>query len=535
MAIDRDLMRRAISEAQDGNPRLFIESYFSIASKQNTLVPFRFNRIQHRLWNNLTGRDYFLKFRQGGSSVVQLARAAAFCSAIPHYNAAVVTLSTDKGRTKERMFRHVHRFIDTMPEELRPQIGRDRVDYIEFPVLESQMYIGTVGSKEFGRSETIHFLMVTEFGSFTESEAHNVLNSAIESVVPGGIIIFESTPKTVGSAAHKFWQDCKKGLRPYRTHFAPWYWSEEYHLPEYSNEALPADQGPIVLTDEEELIASRFESDGIAVEDRIRWRRAKKADRKEYFFSEYPEDELSCWLSATQSIFDAARLQSMMQDARDPIRVEGPLRVYKERDSLRRYVVGIDAAAGTPTGDYSAAVVLTVETGEVVAVYQGRISDNELARDIADLSMRYGKALVAGEADQWTAPIMEKLEALGVPVLIDEHGRAGFPNTNTSRAQAVLALKTAIREGDFIAYDSPLLEELAQYQVTTNPDSNVEKFGAPKGGDGNNPDRLHDDMCVAAQRAQQIRLTVPGQSIFFPRADANLQTVSTYGRPSMGF
>ena len=327
--MDREIKNRAINETQQGDPRFFMENLLKVASKENDIVPFKFNKLQNYMHEHRTGRDYWLKFRQGGSSLYHLGTLVAYASCVPLFNAAIITLSTDKGHTKERLFRHVKRFIDEMPPGVAPKIGADRSDYLEFPELESQIFIGGVGSREFGRSETISSLMVTELGSFTDSDAENVLTSAIESVVPGGMFVFETTPKTAGSYAHLFYEQCKAGDKPYTAHFIPWWFAGDYHYERNSYECLARDRGELTFSPEEAALIEKFPIDGVPHEDRIRWRRAKLADRETDFYSEYPEDEITCWASRVNSVFPADRIRSMMNDLREPVEVVDGVHPYE--------------------------------------------------------------------------------------------------------------------------------------------------------------------------------------------------------------
>ena len=84
----------------------------------------------------------------------------------------------------------------------------------------------------------------------------------------------------------------------------------------------------------------------------------------------------------------------------------------------------------------------------------------------------------------------------------------GFPNTNRSRLHGVTNLRSAIMNGDFRTWHEVLLQELVQYEQTISEKSHVEKFGAPEGRG------YHDDLCIAAQRAQEIRLTASSGGIF---------------------
>lgn len=511
-----DLLEQCIDSAHAGDARPFMENYLTVSAKDNQLVPFRFNRLQEHVHKHATGRDFWVKYRQGGSSLYWLGKGTTFALTIPYFNFAVITLSTDKGKTAERLFRHVKRFIDNLPQDMKPSLGHSQAGYIDLDVLQSQIYVGTVGSREFGRSETIHMLMVTELGLFTPAEAQSVTTAAVESVPPGGIIVFETTPRYIGSYAHSFYLDCKRGRKPYNTGFVPWYWAEDYWLPPGSPEALPADQGRIVLTDEERKLASHFLQDGTAVEDRIRWRRAKMADRGNDFFSEYPEDDVGCWLAATTGVFPAERLRKMLLDVKEPDERYGCVRIYKASSPIRQYVCGVDGSGGLPDGDPAGAVVQCADTGEVVAVVHGHIGPEGMARELAELSLKYNRMMIGGERDAWTLQILTILERLGCNVFYEDDGskepKFGFANTHSSRLQAVAVLRAALLQNDFICYDEQLVQELMQYQKEVSESrSALEKYSAPVG--------LHDDLCVAAQRAQQIRLSVPIHAVYAPKPD----------------
>ena len=504
---------------QNGDTRPWIEALLRIRTKDNDLVPFRFNRLQETCHTKLTGRDYVVKYRQGGSSTYHLARGLAYACSIPYWNSACVTISTDRGRTKERMFQTVHRFLDEMDAEYRPIIGQERADAITFPMLDSQFYIGTAGSREFGRSETINFLHITELAAFKANEADAIFTAAIESVPTGGIIIIETTPRDVGSYAHNLWMRSVRRQVRFNPIFVPWYWAEDYHLPPSSPDALQADRGSIVLAAEERELAQKFLQDGVPVEDRIRWRRMKVAERRDDFFAEYPEDAVGCWLAATDSVFPVQALRTMLSDVRDPLEVKDALSVYKKAMPGRTYSCGIDGASGLPSGDFSAGVILCNQTGEHVATIHGHIPPQEFARCLAEAGNLYYRMTIGGERDAWTLQVVEELERLGYDALYrqldgNETLRLGFPNTHTSRVQAIAVLREAIRAGDFRSPDGNLVQELMQYQRHVSEETRMEKFAAPQG--------LYDDLCVAAQRAQQIRQTVAYALPYAPEKQAEL-------------
>ena len=101
--------------------------------------------------------------------------------------------------------------------------------------------------------------------------------------------------------------------------------------------------------------------------------------------------------------------------------------------------------------------------------------------------------------------IMEALRELGCNIHMEVDGtgmpKMGFPNSHASRMQGVTALRQSILDGDFRAYDEALVMEILQYQKVVNSRTGNEEYGAPTG--------LHDDLCVAAQRACQMRAAAP--------------------------
>ena len=93
MLLTTDEILDAIEKVHEGDPKPFIEGLFVVASKYGELVPFKFNRLQERMHEARTGHDYWLKYRQGGSSLYHLAVSTANAICTPYFNTACITLS----------------------------------------------------------------------------------------------------------------------------------------------------------------------------------------------------------------------------------------------------------------------------------------------------------------------------------------------------------------------------------------------------------------------------------------------------------
>lgn len=198
---------------------------------------------------------------------------------------------------------------------------------------------------------------------------------------------------------------------------------------------------------------------------------------------------------------------------------EGALWVYSEPKAGRRYVVGADTAEGIvrdrgtanklwrpgvdETPDFSAIIVVDLETAEHVATWKGLIEPNEFAEIVAAVGFYYNSALLVPEVNppgnEVVRIIYRKIKykrlyqnRLNMPHMVDDHTMSwGWRTTKTSRP----ALIERIRE--WLA-DNPntrcelLLNELRSMVVD---ESGVVRAKRP----------YHDDLAMAFGMALQGR------------------------------
>ena len=82
------------------------------------------------------------------------------------------------------------------------------------------------------------------------------------------------------------------------------------------------------------------------------------------------------------------------------------------------------------------------------------------------------------------------------------------------------------REQQKRTVDEPTIQELASYTRTTD-EHKLERYGAPPG--------LHDDIVTGAQRAQQMRVTVPGGGVLMNMGAAQDESTWSYPAPQFGW
>jgi phage terminase large subunit-like protein len=148
------------------------------------------------------------------------------------------------------------------------------------------------------------------------------------------------------------------------------------------------------------------------------------------------------------------------------------------------YAFGVDWGR---TGDFTAVAVLDVTHSEIVALDRFNQIDYslQLAR-LTALYERFRPRAIVAEANSMGQPLIEQLQAAGLPVV-------PFTTTAASKQIAVDALALAFERGALrIIPDPTLIAELQAYEAERLP-SGMLRYGAPSG--------MHDDTVMALMLA----------------------------------
>lgn len=277
--------------------RLVIEAMLMIASKSRGDVPFELNSAQARLDHALSGFDITAKARQEGVSSYYLARFLVAC--LGERNVRAVVISHDREST-QRMLGRVNYYIEHIRGP-KPIIKNQSKNEITFPKTNSAFYIGTAGSRKFGRGDTITHLHCSEIAYWPDPKS---LASGLFQAVPkdgSGEIGIESTGNGVGNYFHNMCMSAAQGRGRYRLHFFPWHTFPEYteHLSEAEAAEIMANLDPKL---EEPEIVERFGIDA----GRIAFRRNILSDIDydlKLFKQEYPFTLDECFQASGSSIF----------------------------------------------------------------------------------------------------------------------------------------------------------------------------------------------------------------------------------------
>lgn len=204
-----------------------------IKNKTGVVAPFILNRSQRYLHAKLehqrrtTGRvrALVLKSRQVGVSTYIAGR---FYWRETHSHGFKTFILAHLDDASQNLFNLARRFHDNCPTEFRPATGSANAKELTFPGLDGGYKVGTAGSQEVGRSDTIHLFHGSEMAFWQHAEKHSAgLQQAIADV-DGSEDIRESTANGIGNAFHSMWQAAIRGNSGYLAIFIPWFWHEEY-------------------------------------------------------------------------------------------------------------------------------------------------------------------------------------------------------------------------------------------------------------------------------------------------------------------
>lgn len=307
--------------------KAFIEDNFYIKSKEGEIVPFIFNEVQSKWYQDLLDdypdmqgiRENDLKGRQFGlSSVISGIFTVDFIlsglGSIPLVDSDIYS---HKDSETTSHFNRVNMFFDSWALKTQGKDYRDNNDRMEAPKLRgqflkidttnllvakngAQIQTQTASAKVSGRGSTkqnIHWSEVAFYPSTQIMNAETLVTGAEEQVPSGfGKIFRETTGNLAGDYFAIEYQKGKEGLSDFKSRFMAWY----LHKP-YSTFAPNEWQAPEYY---ETLL-----TDGLATKDQCYWHFNKTrglTDKKR--LREYPTYDTEAFLYGGDPFFDADAL-----------------------------------------------------------------------------------------------------------------------------------------------------------------------------------------------------------------------------------
>lgn len=357
-----------------------IRHLYHIVDKANQRVLFSPNFAQDMIRNSPKNRRIVLKCRQIGVSTGELLNALDTTIFTENFNTVILA---HEDKVIQKLFRIPRRAYDFMDPRIQPVLDRGGGS-------KYAMYFPQVGSRISvaleAVGETINWLHISEAALIKDPAR---IKATLECVPLNGIVTYESTPRGLGNLFYKLYNDHDE---VHQRFFFPWYMFPEYTMPVVSK---------LILDDEEKALCIHAKAKyGIIItQGQIQFRRFKKATLKEVegedgeritFEQEYPEDEVSCFLSSGSKVIDLNVVKQLIDEAGEPLYIKNGIRVYSEPSNKGVYVMGADTSEGIGK-DPSTCVMIDVVEKEVVATFRGQLKPMEFAEKLMEMTNMYTK------------------------------------------------------------------------------------------------------------------------------------------------
>ena len=501
----------------------YIENCLKIKTKSGTVVPFRLNDAQRKLYAvakrqqdaGKPVRLIILKARQLGFSTLTEGLIFHACATRRNVNALIVAHRED---ATANLFRMSKLFYDELPAPVKPMLRASNAQELVFenpsklrserearPGLRSRIRCATAGGRGIGRSDTLQCVHLSEYAFWPDGAdgKASTLAGILQAVpsLPGTMVVIESTANGFEDFKDR-WDAAVAGENDFEPVFFAWFENPDYSMP-----VVP---GTEWTPEERDLKAAYRLTDG-----QLQWRRWCIANNcggsLDMFRQEYPASPGEAFLHSGTGVFDNEQIVLRLERLPGPAgRGEfadgewtesetGAITLYELPEEGVPYVLGGDTAG--EGSDYFTAIVIDNVSGRIAAKLRQKYSEPEYVRQIDALGRFYNDALVAIETNFSTYPVM-KLQEMEYPNQYsrereDTYTRQmkksyGFRTDRQSRPRAIANLVEVFSSHPEWFTDRELLEEMLTFCY--NEDHRPEALAGK-----------HDDLVMGAAITYAVR------------------------------
>lgn len=501
----------------------YIESCLKIKTKSGTVVPFRLNDAQRKLyavakWQQDAGKPVrliILKARQLGFSTLTEGLIFHACATRKNVNALIVAHRED---ATANLFRMSKLFYDELPAPVKPMLRASNAQELVFenpsklrserearPGLRSRIRCATAGGRGIGRSDTLQCVHLSEYAFWPDGAdgKASTLAGILQAVpsLPGTMVVIESTANGFEDFKER-WDAAVAGENDFEPVFFAWFENPDYSMP-----VVPGTE----WTPEERDLKAAYQ----LTDEQLQWRRWCIANNcggsLDMFRQEYPASPGEAFLHSGTGVFDNEQIVLRLERLPGPAgRGEfadgewtesetGAITLYELPEEGVPYVLGGDTAG--EGSDYFTAIVIDNVSGRIAAKLRQKYSEPEYVRQIYALGRFYNDALVAIETNFSTYPVM-KLAEMEYPNQYsrereDTYTRQmrksyGFRTDRQSRPRAIANLVEVFSSHPEWFTDRELLEEMLTFCY--NEDHRPEALAGK-----------HDDLVMGAAITYAVR------------------------------
>lgn len=501
----------------------YIENCLKIKTKSGTVVPFRLNDAQRKLYAvakrqqdaGKPVRLIILKARQLGFSTLTEGLIFHACATRKNVNALIVAHRED---ATANLFRMSKLFYDELPAPVKPMLRASNAQELVFenpsklrserearPGLRSRIRCATAGGRGIGRSDTLQCVHLSEYAFWPDGAdgKASTLAGILQAVpsLPGTMVVIESTANGFEDFKER-WDAAVAGENDFEPVFFAWFENPDYSMP-----VVPGTE----WTPEERDLKAAYQ----LTDEQLQWRRWCIANNcggsLDMFRQEYPASPGEAFLHSGTGVFDNEQIVLRLERLPEPAgRGEfvdgewtegetGAITLYELPEEGVPYVIGGDTAG--EGSDYFTAIVIDNVSGRIVAKLRQKYSEPEYVRQICALGRFYNDALVAIETNFSTYPVM-KLQEMEYPNQYsrereDTYTRQmrksyGFRTDRQSRPRAIANLVEVFSSHPEWFTDRELLEEMLTFCY--NEDHRPEALAGK-----------HDDLVMGAAITYAVR------------------------------
>lgn len=501
----------------------YIENCLKIKTKSGTVVPFRLNDAQRKLYAvakrqqdaGKPVRIIILKARQLGFSTLTEGLIFHACATRKNVNALIVAHRED---ATANLFRMSKLFYDELPAPVKPMLRASNAQELVFenpsklrserearPGLRSRIRCATAGGRGIGRSDTLQCVHLSEYAFWPDGAdgKASTLAGILQAVpsLPGTMVVIESTANGFEDFKER-WDAAVAGENDFEPVFFAWFENPDYSMP-----VVPGTE----WTPEERDLKAAYQ----LTDEQLQWRRWCIANNcggsLDMFRQEYPASPGEAFLHSGTGVFDNEQIVLRLERLPEPAgRGEftdgewtesetGAITLYELPEDGVPYVLGGDTAG--EGSDYFTAIVIDNVTGRIAAKLRQKYSEPEYVRQIYALGRFYNDALVAIETNFSTYPVM-KLQEMEYPNQYsrereDTYTRQmrksyGFRTDRQSRPRAIANLVEVFSSHPEWFTDRELLEEMLTFCY--NEDHRPEALAGK-----------HDDLVMGAAITYAVR------------------------------
>ncbi len=410
----------------------FCKRYIKIQTKRDGVQPLVLRPYQIRLWKliqstqeaGLPVRILILKSRQLGFSTMM--QAYLFWKTIMSPNSGCLTVAQDD-TTSAELFSKIEFAYENLPDFLREPLenAKDtskRGKQLAFGrPLNSKFHVRTSRARNLGRGFTFQRMHLSEYAFW--DDAANKMYALMQALGkhPGTECFVESTANGLATDHHKLWKRAAESDSTWQQFFVGWDEDPDCKLP------APKHFHP---TKEERKIKARYKLNN----DQIYWRRVTIEDEcdgdEEKFRQEYPLNEIEAFIASGNPYVGPEVIKDVEEKIVPPLAwgklelVDGQAKfiggckpewnpgegfIDDGHDADRSwwwmwekpipevpYAIGADVAGGT-SKDFSAAHVMNMLNGKIVATFKGKLDPDEFALQLRWMGLTYNVALIAPE------------------------------------------------------------------------------------------------------------------------------------------